>query len=79
MVVLAFLSDPPVVKKILTHLELPADLPPVAQARESCEQPDLHLDGENREHLFADSLDSDIARAVHDHGSRSARPARAPP
>jgi hypothetical protein len=33
MVVLAFLSDPDVVRKILLHLGLPADLPPTAPAR----------------------------------------------
>jgi len=32
MVVLAFLSDPNVVRKILLHLELPADLPTPAPA-----------------------------------------------
>ena len=33
MVVLAFLSEPDVVRKILLHLELPADLPPTMPAR----------------------------------------------
>ncbi len=34
MVVLAFISDPPVVKKILRHLKLPTAPPPVAAARD---------------------------------------------
>jgi hypothetical protein len=33
MVVLALISDPPVVRKILEHLGLPADVPPVAPAK----------------------------------------------
>jgi len=33
MVVLAFISDPPVVRKILGHLGLPTTPPPVAAAR----------------------------------------------
>jgi hypothetical protein len=33
MVILAFLSDPPVVAKILRHLRLPTTTPPLAPAR----------------------------------------------
>jgi len=33
MVVLAFLSEPDVVRKILLHLEVPADLPPTMPTR----------------------------------------------
>ena len=37
MVVLAFLTDPAVVRRILVHLELPADVPPTRPAREAPE------------------------------------------
>jgi len=33
MIILAFLNDPPVVRKILLHLGLPAELPVLAPAR----------------------------------------------
>jgi hypothetical protein len=33
MIVLAFLSEPDVVRKILLHIGLPADLPPTAPAQ----------------------------------------------
>jgi hypothetical protein len=35
MVVLAFISDPPVITKILHHLRLPTEPPPLAPARGS--------------------------------------------
>jgi len=38
MVVLAFLTDPAVIRKILDHLHLPAAHPPRAPARVSLEQ-----------------------------------------
>ena len=52
MVVLALISDPPVVGKILRHLGLPDEAPPVAPAASTC------ID----EPLFADA-DSDAAPA----------------
>lgn len=36
MVVLALISEPQVVRKILLHVALPADLPPVAPAVHRC-------------------------------------------
>jgi hypothetical protein len=41
MVVLAFLSDPPVVEKILRHLKLPTTPPVIAPARSSVTSPGL--------------------------------------
>jgi len=41
MVVLAFISDPPVVSKILGHLKLPATPPPLAAARDLWEPDSL--------------------------------------
>ena len=39
MVVLAFLTDPAVVRRILLHLQLPPDVPPTGPAREAPEPP----------------------------------------
>ena len=39
MVVLAFLTDPAVVRRILVHLQLPADVPPLGALREAPEPP----------------------------------------
>jgi hypothetical protein len=44
MVVLALLSDPTVVRKILRHLELPADLPATAPAAAAGDDLFDHLD-----------------------------------
>jgi hypothetical protein len=41
MVVLALISEPQVLRKILLHLGLPADLPPVAPAVHRCVEPPL--------------------------------------
>jgi hypothetical protein len=46
MVVLALLSDPPVVKKILRHLALPAEPPPLAPAILAASDGPLFEDGE---------------------------------
>jgi hypothetical protein len=52
MVVLALISDPDVVRKILLHLELPADVPPLEPA---CPTADEEL-------LFDVAFDNDPAR-----------------
>jgi len=44
MIVLAFLTDPTVVKKILVHLGLPAVLPVLAPARCYYEEPGFYSD-----------------------------------
>jgi hypothetical protein len=41
MVVLAFLTDPPVVRRILEHLDLPSTAPRLSQAREERDTADL--------------------------------------
>ena len=44
MVVLAFLTDPSVLRRILEHLKLPAIPPPLAPARLPAEEPDFFAD-----------------------------------
>jgi len=44
MVVLAFLTDPAVVRRILVHLQLPPDAPPTGPAREALEPVHTGLD-----------------------------------
>jgi hypothetical protein len=46
MVVLALLSDPPVVQKILRHLGFPAEAPPLAPAILAASDGPLFEDGE---------------------------------
>ena len=44
IVVLAFLTDPPVVRRILEHLRLPAAPPHLAPARLPTDEPDFFTD-----------------------------------
>jgi hypothetical protein len=68
MVVLAFLTDPPVVSKILAHLGLPTAPPPLAPARLAAQ-----------EELFPDAAD-DASQNPYDHlRSPETKSARGPP
>ena len=53
MVVLAFISDPPIVKRILDHLGLPSNAPPLSPARDPYDEEAELLQAE----LFADHSD----------------------
>jgi hypothetical protein len=55
MVVLALISDPPVITKILQHLRLPTEPPPLAPVRASWElQPPLVLTSPGNDHAPGD-------------------------
>ena len=69
MVVLAFITDPRVLEKILAHLGLPTAPPPIAPARLPLEV-DLPLDEEDEEP--PDKVGDDVATtAAKSHRTRS--------
>jgi hypothetical protein len=68
MVVLAFLTDPTVVQKILAHLGLPTTPPPVAPARLPAQ-----------EELLPDAAGDDASQDPDDHRSPETASARGPP
>jgi hypothetical protein len=74
MVVLAFLTDPDVIHKILKHLELPTASPPLLPDRYAAEEFDQCID------LFAadDGQYADHVSPGHNRCQRP-RPARPPP
>ncbi|MGQ9752963.1 MAG: hypothetical protein ACUVRE_10125 [Thermoanaerobaculaceae bacterium] len=76
MVVLAFLSDPHVVRRILDHLKLPSTLPPVEPARRPQDVFDI-VAADDQGFQDADAWpDHDGFQA---HRAAGAGPARAPP
>ena len=69
MVVLAFLTDPAVVSKILAHLGLPTSPPPLAPARITAQ-----------EERFPDPADDDASQDPEDRRAPAAsRPRGRPP
>jgi hypothetical protein len=68
MVVLAFLTDPPVVSKILAHLGLPTAPPPLAPARLPAQ-----------EELLPDAADDEVSQDPEDHRRPAPPRPRGPP
>ena len=68
MVVLAFLTDTAVIKKILAHLQLPTEPPPLAPAR-----------FESQEERFPDAAGDDASQDPDDHPGPESASARGPP
>jgi len=68
MVVLAFLTDPTVVSKILAHLGLPTSPPPLAPARLAAQ-----------EEFFPDLADDDVSQDPDDRRAPAAPRPRGPP
>jgi hypothetical protein len=73
MVVLAFLTDPSVVEKILKHLELPTAPPPLGPDRCAIEEFDPCLDMSVPDDASADGP------GLHQKPARLPRTARPPP
>jgi len=57
MVVLAFLTDPRVLTRILDHLKLPSSPPPLAPARSLNDEQDLFATKEPNEPPYQEELD----------------------
>jgi hypothetical protein len=72
LVVLAFISDPPVVERILSHLKLPTSPPPLAPPRPP-DQPDLFTD------LPPDEMPPETDCLDETLAGLESRSARAPP
>ena len=64
MVVLAFLTAPPVVRKILAHLRLPAELPVLAPARCPFDEPVLFRDLEPDPPFYDEDLERRNLQAI---------------
>jgi hypothetical protein len=77
MIVLAFLSDPSVVKRVLIHLKLPTSPPPVAPARLP-EQEDMFWDQTPTNDVYTnddtDELHETTAQSAHQHAARGPPP-----
>jgi len=52
MVIIAFITDPSVLTKILDHLKLPSTTPPLAQARSPIDEQDLFAEEEPSEPVY---------------------------
>jgi hypothetical protein len=59
MVIIAFLTDPSVLTRILDHLKLPSTSPPMAPARSSLDEQDLFADEEIGEPVYREASGPD--------------------
>ena len=75
MVILAFISDPPVITKILQHLGLPTEPPPLSPARVSWEPQLSVLDSPVDDPLWDDPMVSTSGDEI----PSSSPPVRLPP
>ncbi len=75
MVVLAFITDPPIVKRILDHLGLPSTLPPLSPAR-SAQAAQRELDLVDEPPADEDFLDLDPSSQGQARSSRAPPPIR---
>ena len=66
MVVLAFLTDPSTVHRILTHLGLPTSPPPIAPARDPFDDPEPEPESFPDDGAFDDRHPTAMSRAGRD-------------